>query len=62
MSEKDNDGNALLKEQAHPDRFVWLIWVGMVLVTIIALPFVVRQTVVVKTIADMCMTTLSAGR
>ena len=62
MSDKDNKESALSEEQPHPDRAVWLIWVGLVLITLLALPFVVRQTTIVRAIADMCMTALSAGR
>ena len=62
MSDKHNQGSASAKEQPHPDRAVWLIWAVMVLITLLALPFVVRQTAIVRAFADICMTALSAGR
>ena len=62
ISDKQNQASASSKGQPHPDRAVWLIWAGIVLITLLALPFVVRQTDVVRAIADMCMTALSAGR
>jgi hypothetical protein len=48
--------------KVHPDKTLWLIWGIMVLMTVIALPFIVRQSAVIQAFADMCMTVLSAGR
>ncbi|MDA9672610.1 hypothetical protein N9U04_01795 [Alphaproteobacteria bacterium] len=48
--------------KAHPDKALWIIWGVMVLITIIALPFIVRQSAVIQAFADMCMTALSTGR
>ena len=61
MSDKHEQGRASSTKQRHPDRAVWFVWAGIVLITLVALPFVVRQTAVVRAIADMCMTALSAG-
>ncbi len=62
MLEEDGRRSASSNEQPYPDRVVWLIWAVMLLITVLALPFVVRQTAIVNAIANMCMTELSAGR
>jgi hypothetical protein len=48
--------------KVHLDKALWVIWGVMVLMTVIALPFIVRQSAVIQAFADMCMTALSAGR
>ncbi len=62
MSDKYSQGSVKSKKQLDSDRTVWLIWAGMVVITLLALPFVVRQHAIVGAIANMCMTVLSAGR
>ena len=58
----DNRVASTAGSEAHPDKALWVIWGVMVLMTVIALPFIVRQSAVIQAFADMCMTALSAGR
>ena len=41
------------------DRSVWLIWLGLVLLAVAILPFVVRNSEIVRQIAAMCGFTLN---
>ena len=38
----------------HADRSVWLIWLGMILLAVVILPFVARNSEIVRQIAAMC--------
>lgn len=40
---------------AHPDASLWLTWMGIMILAVIALPFIVRQSDVVRALADLCM-------
>ena len=61
-SHDDNKVVSPVGSKVHPDKALWVIWGVMVLMTVIALPFIVRQSAVIQAFADMCMTALSAGR
>ena len=61
-SHDDNNVATTAESKVHPDKTLWVIWGVMVLMTVIALPFIVRQSAVIQAFADMCMTALSAGR
>ena len=41
------------------DRSVWLIWLGMLLLAVVILPFSVRNSEIVRQIAAMCGFTLN---
>ena len=43
----------------HADRSVWLIWLGLILLSVAILPFAVRNSEIVRQIAAMCGFTLS---
>ena len=61
-SHDDNKIASPAGSKVHPDKALWVIWGVMVLMTVIALPFIVRQSAVIQAFADMCMTALSTGR
>ena len=61
-SHDDNTVASPAGSKVHSDKALWVIWGVMVLMTVIALPFIVRQSAVIQAFADMCMTALSAGR
>ena len=46
-----------ISEQApyHPDRSLWLIWGGVVLISVAALPFIARQSEWLQAIAQACL-------
>ena len=46
-----------ISEQAphHPDRSLWLIWGGIVLISVAALPFIARQSEWLQAIAQACL-------
>ena len=48
--------------KVHPDKALWMIWGVMVLIIMLALPFIVRQSAVTQSFADMCMTALLTVR
>ena len=58
----DNTVASPTGSKVHPDKALWVIWGVMVLITVIALPFIVRQSAMIQAFANMCMTALSAGR
>jgi len=39
----------------HPDRSLWLIWGGVVLISVAALPFIARQSEWLQAIAQACL-------
>jgi len=43
---------------AASDRHLWYVWMGLVIVAAVLLPFIVRETALVRALADMCMTAL----
>ena len=47
------------KPARDADRSVWMIWLGLVLVAVAVLPFVVRNSEIVRQIAAMCGFTLN---
>ena len=53
---QQNDDQKLVRPA---DRSVWLIWLGMVLLAVAILPFVVRNSEIVRQIAAMCGFTLN---
>ena len=42
----------------HADRSIWFIWLGLVLLAVAILPFVARNSEIVRQIAAMCGFTL----
>ena len=42
-------------QPAHPDASLWMIWMGLVLVSVAVLPFLVRHTEWARAIADACL-------
>ena len=56
QTEQQNNGQKLIRPA---DRSVWLIWLGMVLLAVAILPFVVRNSEIVRQIARMCGFTLN---
>jgi hypothetical protein len=54
-----------LKEEKHcsdrhaDDRFIWGVWMGIMLISVICLPFIVRHSELARSFADMCLTALS---
>lgn len=47
------------EDKQHPDRGLWLIWGILLLVAVIALPFIARQSEILQAIAEACMTLIS---
>ena len=45
-------------EGAASDRHLWYVWMGLMVVAVILLPFIVREGAVVRAIADMCISAL----
>ena len=45
--------------QQSDDRFIWGVWMGIMLISVICLPFIVRHLELARTFADMCLTALS---
>ena len=43
---------------AASDRHLWFVWIGLMVVAVASLPFIVREGAIVRTLADMCITTL----
>ena len=43
----------------HADRSIWSIWLGLILLAVAVLPFVVRNSEIVRQVAAMCGFTLS---
>ncbi len=60
-TDKSKPDQASTKPQHHSDRLLWLVWMGLMVLAVISLPFVVRQSELVRALADMCMTALGAG-
>jgi len=54
-----------LKDEKHSsdrhadDRFIWGVWMGIMLISVICLPFIVRHSELARSFADMCLTALS---
>ena len=55
-AEQQNNDQKLVRPA---DRSVWLIWLGMVLLAVVILPFAVRNSEIVRQIAAMCGFTLN---
>ncbi|MGB1473679.1 MAG: hypothetical protein ACPHAP_04615 [Candidatus Puniceispirillaceae bacterium] len=43
---------------ASSDRQFWYVWMGLMLIAVVLLPFIVREGALVRAIADMCITAL----
>ena len=43
---------------ASSDRHLWYVWMGLMLIAVVLLPFIVREGALVRAIADMCMAAL----
>ena len=43
---------------ASSDRHLWYVWMGLMLISVILLPFIVREGALIRAIADMCTTAL----
>ena len=43
---------------ASSDRHLWNVWMGLMLIAVVLLPFIVREGALVRAIADMCITAL----
>ena len=41
---------------ASSDRHLWYVWMGLMLIAVVLLPFIVREGALVRAIADMCIT------
>jgi len=41
------------------NRFIWGLWMSIMLVSVICLPFIVRHSELARNFADMCLTALS---
>ena len=53
------DENIPTEEQAqNTDWLFWGIWMGLVFVTVLALPFVVRHSEMMRSLADMCLSVI----
>ena len=49
---KEND------KGASSDRHILYVWMGLMLIAVVLLPFIVREGALVRAIADMCITVL----
>ena len=49
---KEND------KGASSDRHILYVWMGLMLIAVVLLPFIVREGALVRAIADMCITAL----
>ena len=54
MREPEQTGGKAAPRQHHADRSVWLIWMVLVLLAVAILPFVLRNSEVLRQIAAMC--------
>ena len=54
MPEKISD-QVSEKARHHPDRSLWLIWGGVVMISVAALPFIARQSEWLQAIAQACL-------
>lgn len=43
---------------ASSDRHILYVWMGLMLIAVVLLPFIVREGALVRAIADMCITVL----
>ena len=43
---------------ASSDRHLWYVWMGLMVMAVVLLPFIVREGALVRAIADMCITAL----
>jgi len=43
---------------ASSDRHLWNVWMVLMLIAVVLLPFIVREGALVRAIADMCMASL----
>jgi len=50
------------KDAQKSDRALWLVWMGLMMLAVILLPFIVRQSALVQALADMCMTALGLAQ
>ena len=39
---------------ASSDLHLWYVWMGVMLIAVVLLPFIVREGALVRAIADMC--------
>ena len=55
---KQGNKKTLSDGGAASDRYLWFVWMGLMVVAIALLPFIVREGAIVRTFASMCMTAL----
>ena len=48
----------LADKDAASDKHLWYVWMGLMIVAAALLPFIARETALVRALADMCMTAL----
>jgi hypothetical protein len=46
--------NQKSKSRRHPDGSAWLIWAVLLVIAVAILPFVVRNSEIVRQLATMC--------
>ena len=56
ISEKEKKEKRRSYPTSYEDRIVWFIWIGLVLISIAALPFIARMPDLVVFVADLCLT------
>ena len=48
----------LADKGAASDKHLWYVWMGLMVIAVVLLPFIVREGALVRAIADMCITAL----
>ena len=43
---------------SNEDRALWLIWIGLIILAVTALPFIARAPALVGYIADLCLSVI----
>ena len=44
----------------NPDKVIWMVWAILLVVAVIALPFIARQSEILTAIADACLTLIGS--
>lgn len=44
----------------NPDKGIWIIWAILLVIAVIALPFIARQSEILTAIADACLTLIGS--
>ena len=59
MTQEDNSHLDQNIDRLADDRIIWGLWMSIMLLSVICLPFIVRHSELARSFADMCLTALS---